>query len=83
MSEPDERIKRGSCVQINEQHGRLGWMGAFAFVEEVNSWGVLAFVHMIKTHNELPGFAYIRLKWNEIDYIGESALMPAGTGEPG
>ncbi len=76
MSEPDERIKVGSVVQINEKHGRLGWMGAFLLVTELKSWGVMGFVHVINTHEDPPGFAYIRLKFEEVDYIGQALLVP-------
>lgn len=70
----------GDVFQINESHdpgdgSRLGWVGAFVLVTEVKSWGIQGFVHGLKTH-AAHGKAFIRLKWEEIDYIGHAALVP-------
>lgn len=78
----DERIKVKSVVQINERHdpgdgSRLGWVGCFVLVTEIKTWGIQGFVSIPKTHDQ-HGDAYIRLKWDEIDYIGEAALVPVG-----
>ena len=65
----------GDVVQINEVHGRGGWIGAFVMVEEVKAWGIQGFVHHIETHDN-HGRMYIRLKWEEIEFIGKAALVP-------
>jgi len=61
--------------QINETHGRNGWIGAFVMAEEVKSWGIQGFVTVLKDH-DTQARAYIRLKFDEIDYIGKAALVP-------
>lgn len=65
----------GDVFQINEKHGRQGWIGAFLLVTEPKSWGVMGFVANIDNHDE-QSRAFIRLKWDEIDYIGKAALVP-------
>jgi len=65
----------GDVFQINEKHGRDGWTGAFVMAEEIKSWGIQGYVHVVKTHQEY-GRAYIRLKWEEIDFVGRAPLVP-------
>lgn len=65
----------GDVFQINEQHGRLGWIGSFVLAEEIRTWGIQGFVVAIQTHDKQER-AYIRLKWEEIDYIGHAKLVP-------
>ena len=61
--------------QINEKHGRAGWVGAFVMAEEVKPWGIQGFVPILKDHDTQER-AYIRLKFDEIDFIGKAALEP-------
>lgn len=61
--------------QINEKHGRDGWTGAFVLATEVKSWGIVGFVHMIDDH-EHHSEAFIRLPFDQIDFIGKAALEP-------
>ena len=65
----------GDVFQINETHGRAGWVGAFVLVTEVKTWGIQGFVPVIETHHEQRR-AFIRLKWSEIDFIGAAKLVP-------
>lgn len=67
--------KPGDVFQINETHGREGWIGVFILATEIRTWGIQGFTTCIKTHNE-KNLAYIRLEWSEIDYIGRAALIP-------
>lgn len=71
----NENRQAGDVFQINELHGRNEWIGAFVLATEIKSWGIQGFVHSIQTHNE-AGQAYIRLNWDEIDFIGRSVLQP-------
>lgn len=66
----------GDVFQINEQHGRQGWMGAFVLATEIKRWGIQGFVVAIQTHDKQEQ-AYIRLPWKEIDYIGHAKLVPS------
>lgn len=62
-------LKFGSVIQANENAGE--WCGCLLIVEEVKTWGVMA---GMKIPNS--GTAYIRLKTEQFDYIGEAALVP-------
>jgi hypothetical protein len=66
----------GDVFQITEAHGRKGWIGAFVMATEIKSWGIQGFVPRIETHDEQRQ-AYIRLKWEEIEFIGHAPLVPA------
>ena len=70
----------GDVFQINEKHGRKGWIGAFVLATEIRSWGIIGFVHHIKTHEERNEI-WIRLKWEEVDYIGDAGLIPNSLNE--
>lgn len=65
----------GDVFQINERHGRAGWVGAFLLATDIKRWGVQGFVVAIQTH-ENQERAFIRLKWEEVDYIGKAKLIP-------
>lgn len=77
MPYPGESIhQRGDVFQINEKHGRAGWIGAFVLATEIKSWGIQGFVAHVATHEEQRR-AYIRLKWEQVDYVGHAPLVPA------
>lgn len=65
----------GDVFQITERHGRKGWIGAFVLATEIKSWGIQGFVAHIETHDKQTQ-AYIRLKWEEIHFIGHAELIP-------
>jgi len=58
-----------SVVQINGL-GQGGWMGCLCQVDEVKPWGVQAWVEI-----PMQGSAYIRLRWEQFDYIGEARMI--------
>ena len=64
----------GDVFQINEKHGRKGWIGAFVMATEIKSWGIQGFVSHVETHDQ-QNKAYIRLKWDELDYVGHAPLV--------
>jgi sporulation protein YlmC with PRC-barrel domain len=64
-----ENVKVNSVVQINET-GPEGWVGCLVQVSEVKSWGIQGWVQL-----PMQGSAYIRLNWENIDYIGQAILV--------
>lgn len=70
-----QEYKPWDVFQINEKHGRPGWIGAFVMAEEIREWGIVGFVAHVETH-EKQAKAYIRLKYEEIDFIGSAPLHP-------
>ncbi len=71
----------GWVFQINEVHGRNGWIGAFVLATEIKPWGIQGFVHHITDH-DTNAQVFIRLKWEELDYIGKAALIPQDLESP-
>lgn len=66
----EDKIKVNSVVQINES-GKEGWIGCFVQVSELKHWGIQGWIQI-----PMQGSAYTRLKWDEIDYIGEAIMTP-------
>ncbi len=62
-------MKENSVVQVNEK-GQDGWIGCLIIVSEVKNWGVKGYVQ-IPDERIIP----IRLRWEEIEYVGESVLI--------
>ncbi len=73
----DERIIVDSVVQANEKF-KEGWRGCLIQVDEIKSWGIQGWVQL-----PMQGSAYIRLKWDEMDYIGQAVLGPKREEEEG
>ena len=74
MSE-DRVYQPGDVFQINEKDGRNGWIGAFVVATEIKNWGIMGFVHHIE-NNASHSRAYVKIPFEQIDYIGHAALVP-------
>lgn len=66
----NNQIQENSVVQVNENGGE-GWIGCLVQVSEVKAWGIQGWVKI-----PMQGEAYIRLKWNQVEFIGNAVLMP-------
>lgn len=62
-------VKKNSIIQANEL-AHKDWIGCVLQVDEVKSWGVVAYIKIPKT-----GLAYIRLINNTFNYIGEAVMI--------
>lgn len=71
----EQHFHTGDVFQINEKHGRTGWIGAFVMATEIKTFGIQGFVSHVETHDQ-QNRAYIRLRWDEIDFIGHAPLVP-------
>lgn len=76
------KTKVGSVIQVNEK-GPAGWIGCLVRVTEMKSWGIQGCLQL-PGGNVAPGElgrinrgAYIRLKTETFDYIGEAVMVPA------
>jgi len=65
----DTKIIENTVVQVNE-NGDKDWVGCLVQVSEVKGWGVQGWVQIPPS-----GQAFIRLKWDEIDYIGQAVMV--------
>lgn len=61
------KITVNSVVQANEKAKE--WTGCLLQVSEVKEFGILGWIQI-----PFQGSAYIRLKWEQIEYIGQAVL---------
>jgi len=66
----------GDVFQINEKHNRDGLIGSFILATEIKSYGILGFVHNVDSFDSYSRI-YLILKWDEIDFIGHTNLIPS------
>ena len=64
----DKRIQVNSIIQVNE-NGQKRWISCLIQVSELKTWGIQGWAQI-----PMQGSAYIRLKWDQIDYIGEAIM---------
>lgn len=67
IEEIKERIKENSVVQVTDTESE--YSGCLIYVEEVKNWGICGFIKV------KSGVSYLRLKFEEIEYIGEAILI--------
>ena len=73
-------FKPGDVFQINEKHGRQGFIGAFLMATEIKSFGVQGFVHDVTTFDSHSKI-FLRVPFEEVDFVGKARLVP-GPVEP-
>lgn len=73
MNKEDMELKFGDIVQIDPEIDVFG--GCFVLVTEVKSWGIQGFVQ-IPGDETKRGQAYVRKKWEEIEWCGHSVWAP-------
>ncbi|MBX3288427.1 MAG: hypothetical protein KF855_03685 [Acidobacteria bacterium] len=66
-------MKRNDIIQITDKGHP--WYPALAVVEEVRSWGALAYVWMIDNTDDSNGQAYIRLKSESFETVGSAIIV--------
>lgn len=76
-------LKPGAIVQVNPDEHKDGFFATcFVMVTEVKTWGIQGFVPVPGERGELPGRAYCRLKWEEIELVGAAEWIPQDELEP-
>lgn len=70
MNPADVQIIKNDVVQINE-NGLEGWIGCLVQVQLVKAWGVQGWVKI-----PMQGDAYIRVRWDQLDFIGHALMAP-------
>lgn len=69
------QLQIGDVVQIDPAHG-LMWGGCFAFVKELKAWGAEVFVAIPEQQHQPPGEAYLRVRWEHMEWIGKAVFWP-------
>lgn len=62
------RVHKGSLIQVNESI--KDWFGCVMTVDEVKSWGVLAYLRI-----PCRGDAFLRLKWDEFELLEDEVIF--------
>lgn len=74
-----KELKAGDVVQINpEAHLASNgfFAGCFMLVTEPKLWGAQGFIAMPGERGTMPGHAYYRAKWEEMEPVGVAAWVP-------
>jgi hypothetical protein len=69
------QLQPGDVVQIRGDHETFA--GCFMLVTEPKAFGAQGFVSMPAARGELPGRAYLRPKWEDMEYVGRAVWVPA------
>lgn len=81
MRENAIELRPGDVVQLDPEHHvapRDGFFaGCFMTVTETKSWGAMGFVAMPGARGEMPGEAYYRARWAEMEFVGRAVWAPA------
>lgn len=73
-----ENIAPGDVFQIKPDFENKAFAACFVTVSEIKSFGIQGYVQALgKTRDEMGGQAYIRLKWEDIAYVGEAVWAVA------
>ncbi len=68
-------IKAGDVVQISPDT-ESAFAGCFMYVTEPKSWGAQGFISCPVARGTLPGSAYYRAQWAEMEPVGKAAFVP-------
>lgn len=69
-------MKIGDLVQINPHNEAYAmFAGCILVVTEVRSWGVQGYVQALGQDGKPGGQAYLRPKWEDIEYCGQVTWM--------
>ena len=66
----------GDIVQVNPEYENKAFAGCFLMVEEIKNWGIMGFVNVPQKREELPARAYIRIPFDQVEYIGKASWVP-------
>jgi len=72
-----QNLKIGDVVQIDPQLDNCFFRGCFMIVTEPKSWGAQGFIAMPGKRDEMPGRAYFRCKFENMELVGRATWVPA------
>ena len=76
-----QELEIGDVVQISPEVENCFFGGCFMLVTEPKSWGAQGFVAMPGSRGEMPGRAFYRAKWDEMEVVGRATWVPGPTEE--
>ncbi len=69
-------LEVGDVVQISPDLENCFFRGAFMMVTEPKSWGAQGFIAMPESREDMPGRAYFRCKWEDMEMVGRAPWAP-------
>lgn len=69
----------GDVVQINPEKKESFFAGCLMMVTEPKSFGAQGFIAIPGKRGEIPGQAYYRVNWEDMEYVGRAAFVPVET----
>jgi hypothetical protein len=67
-------LEVGDVVQLSPDAGHA-FGGCFAQVTEPKPWGMQGFVAMPLERGKPPGQAFIRVRWEEMEFVGRATWV--------
>lgn len=72
----EDKLEVGDVVQIDPVcMTNPMFSGCFMTVTELKSFGAMGFVQSLGSNNKIGGHAYIRLKFEEFEYVGKAVWI--------
>lgn len=71
----NRELKPGDVVQISPTLENCLFKGAFMYVTEPKSFGAQGFISVPGQRDSMPGCAYFRCKFEDMEYIGHAAWV--------
>jgi hypothetical protein len=77
----NDSLKVGDVVQLDPA-AHLGekkgfFAGCFMLVTELKSFGAMGFICMPGKYGTIPGEAYFRARWEDMERIGKAVWVPS------
>jgi hypothetical protein len=69
------QLSHGDVVQITPE-SESAFAGCFMLVTEPKVWGAQGFIAMPLERGKLPGSAYYRAKFEDIEFVGRATWAP-------
>lgn len=67
------QLEIGDVVQISPEQKDSFFCGCFMVVTEPKSWGAQGYVSVPGQRGTVPGAAFTRVNWDEMEYVGKAA----------
>lgn len=71
----NENIKPGDVVQLIPEFENQMLAGCMVTVTEVKSFGCQGYVQCTGENGKMGGQAYIRPRWDEMEYVGQAPFI--------
>jgi len=81
--EKNESLKPGDVVQLSPTYPSQIFASCMMTVTEIKPWGAQGYVQGLGKDGKPVGQAYIRPKWEDMEYVGKAVWVAGGLEEEG